>query len=972
MCCLLGRGLRLDRTSRSLALASGGHLVLPSDFARVLLWPRPERLALDAAAGGARAGATAACSCSSARPGSARRRCSTGLAAAPTACSVLRARGIESEARVPFAGLLELLRPALGALDRIPAPQADGAGRARWRCGPAAPGPLRRRRRDAQPARGQRRGPAAAGARRRRPLARRVERRGAAVRRPAAAGRPGRGPAGGARRRALAARRRRLPTLRLAGLDREDAAALLARARRRRRRRVERLLHATAGNPLALIELAADAERLAAAPVDVPVPVVDEHRARRSCTAPSACPSATRRSLVLAAAQRRRRRRPARARAAARSGSTSPTSGRPRPPGWSTLDRRPVEFRHPLARAAVYADASAAAPSRGAPRRSPTRCPTGRRPAGLAPRRGDVGPDDAASAALDQAAERARERSAYAVAAAAFERAARPRRRPAAPRGRSARRPTRPGSAGDARRGADAARGGRARGRRRAAAGRVDRLRGADRAPAGPVTTARAARRGGRADRRGRPRAGDRDARRGLLGVLRRRPGRRWPRPRGAAELAGPERIGRAQFFARDGRRHGAGPRRPRRGAAPPPSARLSRSSSVRRPARRAPARPWAVLGPLCLREAEASRELSSAAAPPPRAVRRRHPAAAAAVRSPATRRRPTAGRRPRPATTRASGSRARPGSGSTWRSALAGLAWLEARQGREAPCRAACGRGDGAVRRARLRHCRHLGAAGARRARARPRAARRGDRAHLTRGSDAARAGYRRRRPSPAPELVEAYVRLGRRDEAAALAGRVPRPGRGQGPAVGARPRRALPRPAGGADELDACFDEALELHDRTRTCSRPPARSCSTARACGGPASAARPRAAARGARDVRAARRAAVGRAGARRARGDRRDRAPARRQHARPAHAAGAADRPPARRGPDDARGRRGAVPQPEDDRVPPAPRLRQARHPLPRGAGRGVRAIDGARRRHRLKKSSAVCATSCQPLSIVIA
>src|SRR5689334_2730295 len=36
---------------------------------------------------------------------------------------VLRARGIESEARVPFAGLLELLRPALGALERIPEPQ---------------------------------------------------------------------------------------------------------------------------------------------------------------------------------------------------------------------------------------------------------------------------------------------------------------------------------------------------------------------------------------------------------------------------------------------------------------------------------------------------------------------------------------------------------------------------------------------------------------------------------------------------------------------------------------------------------------------------------------------------------------------------------------------------------------------------------------------------------------------------------
>src|SRR2546421_3707159 len=37
---------------------------------------------------------------------------------------VLRARGIESEAEVPFAGLAELLRPALAAFDRIPAPQA--------------------------------------------------------------------------------------------------------------------------------------------------------------------------------------------------------------------------------------------------------------------------------------------------------------------------------------------------------------------------------------------------------------------------------------------------------------------------------------------------------------------------------------------------------------------------------------------------------------------------------------------------------------------------------------------------------------------------------------------------------------------------------------------------------------------------------------------------------------------------------
>src|SRR3954471_20056563 len=38
---------------------------------------------------------------------------------------VLRARGLPSEAQIPFAGLFELLRPALGSLDAIPAPQAE-------------------------------------------------------------------------------------------------------------------------------------------------------------------------------------------------------------------------------------------------------------------------------------------------------------------------------------------------------------------------------------------------------------------------------------------------------------------------------------------------------------------------------------------------------------------------------------------------------------------------------------------------------------------------------------------------------------------------------------------------------------------------------------------------------------------------------------------------------------------------------
>src|ERR1700722_2909820 len=37
---------------------------------------------------------------------------------------VLRARGVQSEAQIPFAGLLELLRPALAWIAQIPDPQA--------------------------------------------------------------------------------------------------------------------------------------------------------------------------------------------------------------------------------------------------------------------------------------------------------------------------------------------------------------------------------------------------------------------------------------------------------------------------------------------------------------------------------------------------------------------------------------------------------------------------------------------------------------------------------------------------------------------------------------------------------------------------------------------------------------------------------------------------------------------------------
>ena len=121
---------------------------------------------------------------------------------------VLRARGVESEAEIPFAGLLALLRPVLGALDRIPAPQADALAGAlalgpasagdRFAIGAATLSLLSASADD---------GPLLRSSTTH--TARRVERRGAAVRGPAAGRRSDRARHRGPRGRAVAARRRR-------------------------------------------------------------------------------------------------------------------------------------------------------------------------------------------------------------------------------------------------------------------------------------------------------------------------------------------------------------------------------------------------------------------------------------------------------------------------------------------------------------------------------------------------------------------------------------------------------------------------------------------------------------------------------------------------------------------------------------------------------------------------------------------
>ncbi|HTU28882.1 MAG TPA: AAA family ATPase [Solirubrobacteraceae bacterium] len=331
---------------------------------------------------------------------------------------VLQARGIESEARIPFASLFELLRPALGELGRIPAPQAR-----------ALEGALALRATEAQER-------FAVGAATLSLLAAHAEQ----------------GPVlvlvddahwlDGSSAQALLFAIRRLiadpiavllgvrqdepslldgadlETLRLGGLSSEDAEALLPGLAPETTRR----LHgATGGNPLALLELAGEPDTLA--PEGAPVLVsarISGAFARRagSLTGPQ------RRMLLLAAASDSGDLALLE-RAASRLGIESAALVAAEQAGVISLATGTVEFRHPLARSAVYAAAGAQE------RRDVHRALAGALPDRDVDRRAwhlataASGIDDGAAAALEQAGERARGRSAYAPASVAFERAAR-------------------------------------------------------------------------------------------------------------------------------------------------------------------------------------------------------------------------------------------------------------------------------------------------------------------------------------------------------------------------------------------------------------------------------------------------------------------------------------------------------------------------------------------------------------------
>jgi DNA-binding CsgD family transcriptional regulator len=334
--------------------------------------------------------------------------------------ALLRARGIESEAQIPFASLLELLRPALTVLDQIPEPQAialEGALALR-------PGPAQER--------------FAIGAATLSLLAAYTEQRPALVLIDDAQWLDGSSAQAllfAFRRLAadpvavlIAAREGEpslldgadLPTLHIHGLTADEAAGLLDALPPESS---GRLHAATAGNPLALLELASDPSAADLGPEGSPVLVLG--RVAGAFVKRLAELDDTARRAVVLAATSDTGEIPILERAAQTLGIDLSALAAAETAGLIWLRLGSVEFRHPLARSAIYASASAherreahrslafALPDRDVDRRAWHFAAAA------------VSTDQTASAAVEHAAIRSRGRSAYATAAEGFERAAR-------------------------------------------------------------------------------------------------------------------------------------------------------------------------------------------------------------------------------------------------------------------------------------------------------------------------------------------------------------------------------------------------------------------------------------------------------------------------------------------------------------------------------------------------------------------
>ena len=339
-------------------------------------------------------------------------------AAGATGFCVLRARGVQSEAELAIAALLEVCRPILSEVDRLERPQAEALtaafglseaeGATRFTIGAATLALL-------------------AAASEEQPLlllvddAHWLDRASAdalafAVRRlhvdsvaALFAMRPGEGrPFSG----------RQLPELELEPLDVVSATALLA-ARRADLKPGERsgLLDLAQGNPLALLELPREAAYGQVDPVRV-----SKRLERAFCVRADTLPDASRRALIVVAA--------------ASTGEIGVMADALESLGLSltalepaerngllTLDGGVVAFRHPMIRSAIYQATSA--PERRGAHRALAEALKGEDRGAWHLAAAAVGPDADAAAALENVAETASRRAGYAAAAAAYERAAR-------------------------------------------------------------------------------------------------------------------------------------------------------------------------------------------------------------------------------------------------------------------------------------------------------------------------------------------------------------------------------------------------------------------------------------------------------------------------------------------------------------------------------------------------------------------
>lgn len=384
----------------------------------MLIGREAERRAIERLIAGARVGSSGVLLITG-EPGIGKTALVTEAATLAADLRVLRARGTEAEREIPFGGLLQLLRPALGELDRIPAPQREalaaalalsttadspherfvvGAATLSLVCRYAEGAPVAMLVDDAQlldlPS-----------AEALLFAARRLLADPIVLVIAARAGEPH--PLADAD----------LPELRLGGVGLAAAQQLVGELP------VDLVasLHRTvAGNPLALLELARDPEQLQRVPPGVPVPVpallADAFAARANKLSKAA-------QTALLVASVEDGELGVVARACADLGVDVAVLAEAEQASLVMLRDGRVEFRHPLVRSAIYASAE----------------PANRRAVHLAvanavqddDRRAwhlsetVLGTDDAVAAALELAGNHAVDRGAHAVAATAFERAAR-------------------------------------------------------------------------------------------------------------------------------------------------------------------------------------------------------------------------------------------------------------------------------------------------------------------------------------------------------------------------------------------------------------------------------------------------------------------------------------------------------------------------------------------------------------------